>query len=111
MRNIVLIFLITVISGCSVGSLELEKPIYEGHTDKNSDDYNKCLMPKWIDLWPTSSNIPTNRGYKIISADNIFGAYAIVKIEKAENGGSDITVYAARKGWTDHWGKTARSCM
>lgn len=100
-----------LLSGCMASSLENQKPVYEGRTSKSIDEVNRCLSPKWVELKPSSSSIPTAEGYKIIASDDIFGALAIAKIGKNSSGGSDVSVYAVAKGWNDHWGSAARSCM
>ncbi|EFH3743344.1 hypothetical protein F9470_22365 [Escherichia coli] len=107
------LFLVLVIglAGCSVNSLESQKPILSEHTAKNVDQVNRCLAPKWVELRSSSSSIPTESGYKITASDDIFGALSVVNIDKSEAGGSDVKVYAVAKGWNDHWATAARSCL
>lgn len=111
MKNIILPLFIFMLVGCSVSSLEEQKPILSEHTSKNADQVNRCLAPKWVELRSSSSSIPTETGYKITASDDIFGALSVVNIDKSEAGGSDITVYAVAKGWNDHWATAARSCL
>ena len=111
MNKAVLFFSAFLLSGCMVSSLESQKPIYSGHSTKSADEINKCLAPKWIELRPSSSSIPTEFGYKIISSDDLLGTVSVVKIETNKSGGSDVNVYAISKGWNDPWGSAARSCI
>lgn len=110
MKNL-LFTLVIALAGCSVNSLESQKPIFSEHTSKSTDQVNKCLAPKWVELRSSSSSIPTESGYKITASDDIFGALSVVNIDKSQNGGSDIKVYAVAKGWNDHWAMAARSCL
>jgi len=103
--------LIFGLAGCSVSSLESQKPILSEHSAKNVDQVNRCLTPKWVELRSSSTSIPTESGYKITASDDIFGALSVVNIDKSINGGSDIKVYAVAKGWNDHWANAARSCI
>lgn len=107
------LFLVLVIglAGCSVNSLESQKPILSEHTSKSADQVNRCLAPKWVELRSSSSSIPTESGYKITASDDIFGALSVVNIDESEAGGSDVKVYAVAKGWNDHWATAARSCL
>ncbi len=111
MKKILLALAIVGLSGCMASSLESQKPIYEGHSQKDADALNRCLAPKWVELRPSSSSIPTETGYKITASDDIFGALAIANVDKDNSGGSNVSVYAVAKGWNDHWGNAARSCM
>nr|WP_154325027.1 hypothetical protein [Pantoea sp. 201603H] len=111
MKKILIALCMIGMVGCMASSLENQKPIYAGHTQKDVDAVNRCLSPKWVELRPSSSSIPTETGYKITASDDIFGALAIAKVDKSGTGGSDVAVYAVAKGWNDHWGSAARSCM
>lgn len=103
--------LIFGLAGCSVNSLESQTPIFFEHSNKSTDEVNRCLAPKWLELRSSSSSIPTESGYKITASDDIFGALSVVTIDKSASGGSDVKVYAVAKGWNDHWAKAARSCI
>lgn len=107
----ILLVLAVGLAGCSVNSLESQKPIFSQYTSKSPDQVNRCLAPKWLELRSSSSSIPTESGYKITASDDIFGALSIVNIDKAEKGGSDVKVFAVARGWNDHWATAARSCL
>ncbi|WP_284973961.1 hypothetical protein [Atlantibacter hermannii] len=111
MKYLFLITTVIALSGCMASSLESQRPIFSAHSNKDVDTLNRCLAPKWVELRSSSTSIPTERGYKIIASDDIFGALSIAHIEKAVQGGSDVKVYAVAKGWNDHWGTAARSCI
>lgn len=111
MNKLILTFFIIGLAGCSVSSLENQKPIFSEHTTKSVDQVNRCLAPKWVELRSSSSSVPTETGYKITASDDIFGALSVVNIDKSENGGSDVKVYAVAKGLNDHWATAARSCL
>ncbi|WP_312581160.1 hypothetical protein [Atlantibacter hermannii] len=111
MKFLLLITAVTALSGCMASSLESQRPIFAAHSSKDVDTLNRCLAPKWVELRSSSTSIPTVGGYKIIASDDIFGALSIVHIDKAAQGGSDVKVYAVAKGWNDHWGSAARSCI
>lgn len=111
MKKLLIAFCVLVISGCMASSLESQNPIYTGHSNKDIDVLNRCLAPKWVELKPSSSSIPTETGYKITASDDMFGALAIAKIDKDTSGGSIVSVYAVAKGWNDHWSTAAKSCM
>ncbi|MGS7331858.1 hypothetical protein ACSJLL_19345 [Enterobacter kobei] len=111
MKKIILSIFIFLQMGCSVSSLEEQKPILSEHSTKTVDELNRCLAPKWVELRSSSSSIPTESGYKITASDDIFGALSVVNIDKSEAGGSDVKVYAVAKGWNDHWATAARSCL
>lgn len=111
MKKIILSIFIFLQMGCSVSSLEEQKPILSEHSTKTVDEVNRCLAPKWVELRYSSSSIPTESGYKITASDDIFGALSVVNIDKSEAGGSDVKVYAVAKGWNDHWTTAARSCL
>ncbi|MGQ7120066.1 hypothetical protein ACUN9Z_19790 [Escherichia sp. HC-CC4] len=111
MKKIILPIFIFMLMGCSVTSLEEQKPILAEHSVKSADDINRCLAPKWVELRSSSSSIPTESGYKITASDDIFGALSVVNIDKSKNGGSDVKVYAVAKGLNDHWATAARSCL
>ncbi|MDY9730570.1 hypothetical protein U0A51_15545 [Escherichia coli] len=111
MKKIILSIFIFLQMGCSVSSLEEQKPILSEHSTKTVDEVNRCLAPKWVELRYSSPSIPTESGYKITASDDIFGALSVVNIDKSEAGGSDVKVYAVAKGWNDHWATAARSCL
>ena len=111
MKKITLLILIVGLIGCSVSSLEKQKPILSEHTTKTIDEVNRCLAQKWVELRSSSSSIPTESGYKITASDDIFGALSVVNIDKSINGGSDVKVFAVAKGWNDHWANAARNCL
>ena len=111
MKKIILPIFIFLLMGCSVSSLEEQKPILSEHSTKTVDEVNRCLAPKWVELRSSSSSIHTESGYKITASDDIFGALSVVNIDKSATGGSDIKVYAVAKGWNDHWATPARSCL
>lgn len=111
MKKIILSIFIFLQMGCSVSSLEEQKPILSEHSTKTVDEVNRCIAPKWVELRYSSSSIPTESGYKITASDDIFGALSVVNIDKSEAGGSDVKVYAVAKGWNDHWATAARSCL
>lgn len=111
MKKLLIAVLAIGLAGCMASSLESQKPIYAGHSKKDVDTLNRCLSPKWVELRPSSSSIPTETGFKITASDDIFGALAIAKIERNPSGGSDLTVFAVSKGWNDHWGAAAKSCI
>ncbi|EMC7879036.1 hypothetical protein VLI38_004750 [Enterobacter roggenkampii] len=111
MKKIILSIFIFLQMGCSVSSLEEQKPILSEHSTKTVDEVNRCLAPKWVELRYSSSSIPTESGYKITASDDIFGALSVVNIDKSEAGGSDVKVFAVAKGWNDHWATAARSCL
>lgn len=111
MKNLFLCLSILGVTGCSVTSLESQKPIFSEHTTKTVDEVNRCLAPKWVEMRSSSSSIPTETGYKITASDDIFGALSVVNIDKSANGGSDVKVFAVAKGWNDHWAAAARSCL
>lgn len=99
------------LTACSSASLESQQPVFSGHTQKDIDMVNRCLAPKWVELRPSSSSIPTETGYKITATDDMFGALSIVTIDKSKSGGSDVKVFAVARGWNDHWATAARMCM
>lgn len=111
MKRLSIVFSLLILSGCSTTGLEEGQPIYTGHSSKTPEEMNKCLAPKWVALKPSSTSVPTETGYQISSSDDWMGAVSHVKIDKAQNGGSDLKVYALSKGWNDPWGKAARSCI
>lgn len=111
MKNLLIIFSLLLLAGCSTTGLEKDEPIYKGHSNKTPDELNKCLAPKWVALKPSSSSVPTDNGYQITSSDEWFGAISLVKIERSLDRGTDVKVYALSKGWNDPWGNAARSCM
>lgn len=111
MNKLILTFFIIGLSGCSVSSLENQKPIFSEHTTKSVDQVNRCLAPKWVELRSSSSSVPTEAGYKITASDDIFGALSVANIDKSKSGGSDVKVYAVAKGLNDHWATAARSCL
>lgn len=111
MEKMMLQIFIFLLMGCSVSSLEEQKPILSEHSTKTVDEVNRCLAPKWVELRSSSSSITTESGYKITASDDIFGALSVVNIDKSEAGGSDVKVYAVAKGWSDHWATAARSCL
>jgi hypothetical protein len=111
MKKILIAVLAFSLFGCMTSSLESQKPIFSAHSNKNAEAINRCLAPKWVELKPSSTSIPTETGYKITASDDIFGALAVTNIVSADAGGSDVSVYAVSKGWNDHWGSAARSCM
>lgn len=111
MKKMLLSMFIFMLMGCSVSSLEEQKPILSEHSTKTVDEVNRCLSPKWVELRSSSSSIPTESGYKITASDDIFGALSVVNIDKSEEGGSEIKVYAVAKGLNDHWATAARSCL
>lgn len=111
MKKTALILSVLLLSGCMVSSLESQEPIYSGHSKKSVNEINKCLAPKWVELRPSSSIIPTESGYKIIASDDLLGTVSIAKIEADENDSSNVIVYAISKGWNDPWGNAARSCI
>ncbi|MGO1172437.1 MAG: lipoprotein, partial [Serratia liquefaciens] len=48
MRKIILAIAATaILSGCTTGQLENQKPIFNGHSKKTPQQYSKCLAPKW----------------------------------------------------------------
>lgn len=111
MKRTILFISLLGLAGCSVNSLESQKPILSEHTTKNVDQVNRCLAPKWVELRSSSSSIPTESGYKITASDDIFGALSVANIDKSADGGSDVKVYAVAKGWNDHWATAARTCL
>lgn len=111
MKKLLISFALVGLAGCSTTGLEERQPIYIGHSSKSPETMNKCLAPKWVALKTTSTSVPTDTGYQISSSDEWMGAVSLVKIDKTEDGGSDLKVYALSKGWNDPWGKAARSCF
>ncbi|CDQ13868.1 hypothetical protein NUBL22007_39290 [Klebsiella pneumoniae] len=111
MKKTALLFSMFMLSGCMASSLESQEPIYSGNSQKSIDKISKCLAPKWVELRPSSSVIPTETGYKIVASDDLLGTVSIAKIEPSKEGGSNVHVYAISKGWNDPWGKAAKSCM
>ncbi|HDR2402466.1 hypothetical protein [Enterobacter sp. KB-280D8] len=111
MKKFILALGIISAAGCSVSSLESQKPIFSGHSQKSVDQLNRCIAPKWVELRSSSTSIPTETGYKITASDDIFGALSVVNIDSSSSGGSDVKVYAVAKGWNDHWGKAVHSCL
>ena len=111
MKSLLLVLSCVFLSSCSTSDLESEKPIFSGHTMKTPESYNKCLAPKWVALKASSTSVPTENGYQISSSDDWMGAVSLVKIDKANDGGSHVSVYVLSKGWGDPWGSAAKECM
>lgn len=111
LKKLLSLIFYALLTACSTGSLEAQKPIFEMHTDKDIDTVNRCIAPKWLELRASSTSIPTASGYKITASDDIFGALSIVNIDKSSGSGSDVKVYAVARGWNDHWANAAKSCM
>lgn len=111
MKTYLSIAVCLVLTACSTASLESQSPVFSGHTARDIDSVNRCLAPKWVELRPSSSSIPTENGFKITASDDIFGALSIATIDKSKNGGSDVKVFAVARGWNDHWATAARSCL
>lgn len=106
-----IVFLTICLSGCMASSLESQNPIYNGHSNKSVDAINRCIAPKWVELRPSTTSIPTETGYKVIASDDLLGALAIAKIDSSSSGGSDVKVYAVARGFKDPWATPARECM
>lgn len=111
MKKIVYLALIIGLTGCMASSLENQEPIYSGTSEKSAEQLNRCIAPKWQDLKPSTTSVPTESGYRVLSSEDIFGAVAIARIEPNSNSGSEVKVYAVARGWNDHWATSVRSCM
>lgn len=111
MRAIVLLSSFIILTGCMAGSLEAQKPIYSGHSNKNIDELNRCIAPKQLELNSSSTRILITNGYKVVASKGLLGILSIAKIESNLKGGSDVNVHAVARGGNEHWEMAARSCM
>ncbi|WP_262240932.1 lipoprotein [Serratia liquefaciens] len=110
MRKIILAIAATaILSGCTTGQLENQKPIFNGHSKKTPQQYSKCLAPKWQAINSTASAIETETGYQIVTQG--LGALSLVKIDLDVAGGSNVKVYAVSRGFNNLWERDAQMCL
>jgi hypothetical protein len=110
MKNVLLIMMILVLSGCTVASLESKKPLLDAKTPKSPREYAACLAPAWQQYNSSTTSIETPTGYRISASATYNGVLALTDVVKAENG-STVRVYAQAEWGFGDWLKSARNCL
>lgn len=110
-RSLILGLAIVALAGCSTTGLEGGEPIFTAHSVKNPDEVNRCLAPKMLEWAPGTTSMQTEQGWLISSSADFVGTFMVTKINKSNDGGSDIKIFATSKGSSDPYGSRARLCI